>query len=88
MIIFLHDTKRIITAVEGTGDNLLPEDIADGYKDYFLTSIYQQDGEELNLIDSGQLLLGSYISELSLEDQKERLLDYWEAHNEPSTQLS
>lgn len=87
MIIYLHNTKRIITAVEGTGDNLLAEDIADGFKDYFLTSIYQQDGEELNLIDSGQLLLGLYISELPLEEQKERLLDYWEAKDEPSTQL-
>ncbi len=87
MLIYLHDTKRVITAVEGTGDNLLPEDIADGYKDYFLTSIYQADGEELTLIDSGQLLLGTYISDLPLGEQTERLLDYWEANTESHTLL-
>lgn len=42
---------RIITAVEGTGDNLTDEDLKDGYVDYWMTSIYKQEGEEWYRLD-------------------------------------
>ena len=45
MIIFIKGINKLITAVEGTGDNLLDEDIAEGLKDYMMTSEYIKDLE-------------------------------------------
>ena len=72
---------KIITAVEGTGDNLTDEDIADGYIDYWMTSIYKQEGEEIVLVDGGQLLTSKPIKDMDVDEQVERLLDYWGVHN-------
>ena len=49
--------EMIITAVEGTGDNLLDEDIKEGYVDYLMTNIYKTDGYELVEEDAGQKML-------------------------------
>lgn len=72
---------KIITAVEGTGDNLTDEDIKDGYVDYWMTSIYKQEGEEIVLEDGGQLLTSTPIKDMDTDEQVERLLDYWGCHN-------
>lgn len=72
---------KIITAVEGTGDNLTDEDIKDGYIDYWMTSIYKQEGEEIVLEDGGQLLTSTPIKDMDTDEQVERLLDYWGCHN-------
>ena len=72
---------RIITAVEGTGDNLTDEDLKDGYVDYWMTSIYKQEGEEIVLEDGGQLLTSKPIKDMDTDEQVERLLDYWGVHN-------
>lgn len=78
MLIYVKDPDyTIITAVEGTGDNLTDEDIADGYIDYFMTSIYKQEGEEIELSDGGQLLTTTPIKDMEQEEQVKRLLDYW-----------
>lgn len=78
MLIYVKDPDyTIITAVEGTGDNLLDEDIADGYVDYFMTSIYKQEGEDIVLADGGQLLTSTLIKDMEQEEQVKRLLDYW-----------
>lgn len=72
---------KIITAVEGTGDNLTDEDIADGYVDYWMTSIYKQEGEDIVLVDGGQLLTSKPIKDMDVDEQAGRLLDYWGVHN-------
>lgn len=72
---------KMITAVEGTGDNLTDEDIKDGYIDYWMTSIYKQEGEEIVLEDGGQLLTSTPIKDMDTDEQVERLLDYWGCHN-------
>lgn len=72
---------KLITAVEGTGDNLTDEDIKDGYVDYWMTSIYKQEGEEIVLEDGGQLLTSTPIKDMDTDEQVERLLDYWGCHN-------
>ncbi len=72
---------RIITAVEGTGDNLTDEDLKDGYVDYWMTSTYKQEGEEIVLEDGGQLLTSKPIKDMDVDEQVERLLDYWGVHN-------
>lgn len=83
MLIVLPKSERIITAVEGTGDNLLHEDRVEGYVDYWLSSIYEIDGEEVNLIDSGQILTSTLISEMTADERVQRVLEYWEAGSEP-----
>ena len=72
---------KFITAVEGTGDNLTDEDIKDGYIDYWMTSVYKQEGEEIVLEDGGQLLTSTPIKDMDTDEQVERLLDYWGCHN-------
>ena len=77
MLIITKDTEKLITIVEGTGDNLLPEDIADGFVDYVMTSIYEVDGEDINLKDSGQMLSKTPIEDLEEDELVRRVLDYW-----------
>ena len=77
MLIITKDTEKLITIVEGTGDNLLKEDIADGFVDYVLTSIYHVDGEDIVLEDSGQMLSKTMIEDLEEDELVRRVLDYW-----------
>lgn len=77
MLIITKDTEKLITIVEGTGDNLLPEDEAEGFVDYVMTSIYEVDGEDINLIDSGQMLSRTPIEDLEEDELVKRVLDYW-----------
>ena len=77
MLIFIKVINKLITAVEGTGDNLLDEDIAEGLKDYMMTSIYKVDGEDVELEDGGQMMTSEYIKDLEAEEIAHRLLDYW-----------
>ena len=77
MLIITKDTEKLITIVEGTGDNLLAEDEAEGFVDYVMTSIYEVDGEDINLIDSGQMLSKYPIEDLEEDELVKRVLDYW-----------
>lgn len=77
MLIITKDTERLITIVEGTGDNLTEEDIKDGYIDYVMTSIYRVDGEDITLEDGGQMLSQTPIKDLEEDELVSRVLDYW-----------
>ena len=77
MLIITKDTEKLITIVEGTGDNLTDEDIKDGYIDYVMTSVYRVDGEDIVLEDGGQMLSQTPIADLEEEELVERVLDYW-----------
>ena len=77
MLIITKDTEKLITIVEGTGDNLLKEDIDDGFVDYVMTSIYNVDGEDIVLEDSGQMLSRTLIADLEEDELVRRVLDYW-----------
>lgn len=77
MLIITKDTEKLITIVEGTGDNLLKEDIDDGFVDYVMTSIYRVDGEDIVLEDSGQMLSQTPIADLEEDELVRRVLDYW-----------
>lgn len=77
MLIITKDTEKLITIVEGAGDNLTNEDIKDGYVDYVMTSIYRVDGEDIVLEDAGQMLSQTPIADLEEEELVERVLDYW-----------
>ena len=77
MLIITKDTEKLITIVEGTGDNLTDEDIKDGYTDYVMTSVYRVEGEDIVLEDGGQMLSQTPIEDLEEDDLVRRVLDYW-----------
>ena len=77
MLIITMDTEKLITIVEGTGDNLTDEDIKDGYTDYVMTSIYRVEGEDIVLEDGGQMLSQTPIKDLEEDELVKRVLDYW-----------
>lgn len=77
MLIITKDTEKLITIVNGTGDNLTQEDIDDGYVDYVMTSIHTVDGEDIKLEDSGQMLSQTPIEDMEEEELVRRVLDYW-----------
>lgn len=81
MLIYLGEPiYRVITLQEGSGDNLSEQDIKDGFTDYWMSSVYQQDGDELTLVDGGQILTSKPISEMETDEIIERVFDYWECH--------
>ena len=77
MLIITKDTEKLITIVEGTGDNLTDEDIKDGFVDYVMTSIYRVEGEDIILEDGGQMLSQTPIEDLEEDELVKRVLDYW-----------
>lgn len=77
MLIITKDTEKLITIVEGTGDNLTDEDIKDGYTDYVMTSVYRVEGEDIVLEYSGQMLSKTPIEDLEEDELVKRVLDYW-----------
>lgn len=62
---------------EGTGDNLLPEDIDEGYIDYIYYEVYNtlQDVYDRKEYDGGMVLLKEYYVDLSIEDIVNRVAD-------------
>lgn len=79
MLIYVGEPYyKIITAVEGAGDNLTAEDEKDGFVDYFMSSIYKQDGEDIKLVDSGQILSTKLIADMEEEEVLKKIFDYWE----------
>ena len=87
MMIYLKDRGLLITVAEGTGDNLTDEDIADGYIDYVMTNIYEQNGYELTEIDGGQMLSQRVIANMDSDELANRLLDYWDYSGEKNYQV-
>ena len=77
MLIITKDTEKLITIVEGTGDNLTDEDIQNGCVDYVMTSVYHVDGEDIVLEDAGQMLSQTPIEDLEEDELVRRVLDYW-----------
>ena len=79
MLIFIGEPHyKIITAEEGTGDNLLAEDIAEGLKDYWMSSMYEQDGEEIKLVDSAQIMTSKLIADMEEDEKLRHIMEYWE----------
>lgn len=77
VVIIDKKQKTMVVAAEGTGDNLLDEDEEQGYKDYAMLSLYSIDGDELALVDSGQMMTEKLIADMTEEEYVERLEDYW-----------
>lgn len=62
LFIYIPKTKQIIRIAEGCGDNLLSEDIKDGYVDYIY---YEQYALDVGMpeVDGGQILLKELFRE-------------------------
>lgn len=73
--------NKLIAVAEGTGDNLTKEDTDAGYVDYYMLTIYEQDGDELREVDGGQLLLKKPIRGMSYDDRVEEVLQFCDVHN-------
>ena len=79
MLIYVEKPyNKIIAIQEGSGDNLDAQDLEEGLVDYWLSSVYEQDGEDLKLVDSGQILTGTYIQDMDRGEKIQRILEYWE----------
>jgi hypothetical protein len=70
--------NKLIATQEGTGDNLFDEDIKEGIVDYWLSSVYQQNGEEIVLVDSGQIMTSTLIKDMDMGEKIQRILEYWD----------
>lgn len=82
-LIYIPKYKTLITAVEGTGDNLLQEDIDDGCVDYAMSTIYNREGEDINIIDSGQIMFDKLVSEMSYDEFINRVIEYYYGDEKP-----
>lgn len=56
LFVFVPEMKQIIRIAEGSGDNLLPEDIEAGYVDYIYYDQHDL-GVDMPDVDGGQILL-------------------------------
>lgn len=70
--------NKLIATQEGTGDNLFDEDIKEGIVDYWLSSVCQQNGEEIVLVDSGQIMTSTFIKDMDMGEKIQRILEYWD----------
>ena len=59
--LYLWNGNELFIIAEGTGDNLLDEDIKEGYKDYWMTECYSKRDE---CGDGGQWMETELISEI------------------------
>lgn len=79
MLIYVGEPHyKIITSQEGSGDNLDAQDIKDGFVDYLMSSVYEQDGEDIKLVDAGQILSGEFFKDMDSTEVLQRILEYWE----------
>lgn len=75
--LFIPDMQELILAAEGTGDNLMPEDMAEGYKDYIMVEMYKIDGTDIEETDGGQIMLKELVADMTDEEFMNRVLQYW-----------
>ena len=63
---------------EGTGDNLMPEDVDDGYVDYIYYDIYNsiKDVHNDDIADGGMILLKQLYKDMTLEQIINEVKDF------------
>lgn len=76
IFIFVPEARQIIKISEGSGDNLLQEDLDEGYVDYIYYEQYGLD-EDLREVDGGMVLMTELFREKfnSTEDAIPSVLD-------------
>lgn len=76
VFVFVPSSNQIVMIAEGTGDNLLREDIAQGYVDYINYEQYSVE-QDFPQMDGGMILKKEYLSDTysSLKDAIPEVLD-------------
>lgn len=82
--IYVPSVNEIVRIAEGTGDNLLSEDIEEGYIDYIYYDQYLVD-VDMSQIDGGQIMKTRLLREIynSIEECIPDVLDM--AYGNPNT---
>lgn len=81
-LVYIPEHKVLITAVEGTGDNLLDEDIKEGYVDYVMTTIYKREGEDIEVLDSGQIMFKKLVKDMTFDEFVKQAVGYYYTEQE------
>lgn len=76
IFIYVPSVNQVIRIAEGTGDNLLDEDIEAGYLDYIYYEQYSVE-QDMPEVDGGQVMLTNYITKIfrSMEEAIPSVLD-------------
>ena len=82
MVIIDPKQRCMVVVSEGTGDNLLDEDVEQGYKDYAMLSLYTIDGDELALVDSGQMMTDKLIADMTDQEYAEQAMSYFDLNKD------
>lgn len=78
--IYIPEIGVFMDINEGSGDNLLPEDIQEGYKDYIYYEIYEYAGlGELKNTDGGMVMLTELFVD-KYHEESEFIKDTLEYH--------
>lgn len=78
MMVYIPERGEFLMACEGTGDNLLQEDIDEGYVDYIYIETYIWDGNEFIEYDGGQQLLSELYQNKYKDDDETMIRDAME----------
>ena len=60
ILLYVPETRQVIRIAEGSGDNLLKEDIREGYVDYIYYEQHEV-GAGMPVVDGGQILLEEWL---------------------------
>lgn len=76
MFVYFPKFKEFLYATEGTGDNLLSEDIDEGYVDYVYIESYKYSGDngDLEETDGGQMLMKDLFVDVYANDDGTQLI--------------
>lgn len=75
MMVYIPELKVFLYAGEGTGDNLLKEDIEEGFVDYVNIETYTYEDRQLVEDDGGMLMLTELFDDAYKDDDVgERLI--------------
>lgn len=83
-LVYDVERERYVKICEGTGDNLLSEDIEEGYVDYIYYSEYDNisDYAEDNESDGGMVLLKQLYADMRIEDIIKQMQEFGELSKE------
>lgn len=71
---YINVDGKIVHITEGTGDNLLQEDIEEGYVDYIYYEVFDLD-YDFPEVDGGMVLTTEYVADMDELEIVRRTLD-------------
>lgn len=77
IVLYLPDSKQYLWIYEGTGDNLLNEDRANGFVDYLNYEFHESLDFDEDSLDGGMQLLDKFADDYTKEEIIEMAKEYW-----------